>query len=113
MPGHPLATGAGTPAEAQGKGACEWVEGRGGWHDACVDPLATLRVTQGVDGEGFIRALRQLGFGAAPLTASEVAALVASCDADGNGRVDAREWRMRFAAAVERLQTNVLIQVPG
>ena len=45
--------------------------------------------------------------GAAP-SGTEVAALVASCDADGNGRVDAREWRMRFAAAVERLQTNAI-----
>lgn len=63
-----------------------------------------------IDCEGFNRALQQLGFGAAPLTIREVDVLVSSCDADGNGVIDATEWRDRFAAALQRLQTDELVQ---
>ena len=66
----------------------------------------------GVDEGGFAAALRALGFGAgddrsrATLTPAEIAMLVASCDADGDGCVDSVEWRERFAAALLRLSDD-------
>ena len=72
--------------------------------DKVWDVQGVVEDDDSVDSEGFKRALRQLGFGAAPLTQREVDAVVASCDVDGNGSIDAAEWRVRFAAAVERLQ---------
>jgi len=79
--------------------------------DKVWDVQGIVEDDDSVDSEGFKRALRQLGFGAAPLTQREVDAVVASCDVDGNGSIDAAEWRVRFAAAVERLQGTVpLIQ---
>ena len=74
--------------------------------DKVWDVQGVVEDDDSVDGEGFKRALRQLGFGAAPLTQREIDAVVASCDNDGNGSIDAAEWRVRFAAAVERLQTD-------
>ena len=36
--------------------------------------------------------------------------LVDSCDVDGDGRIDSREWCDRFSAALRRLQAEELTQ---
>ena len=89
-----------------------WAGGGGGEGDDGTEGGLRDREADGclVDCEGFNRALQQLGFGAAPLTIREVDVLVSSCDADGNGVIDATEWRDRFAAALQRLQTDELVQ---
>ena len=74
--------------------------------DKVWDVQGVVEDDDSVDSEGFKRALRQLGFGAAPLTQREVDAVVASCDVDGDGSIDAEEWRVRFAAAVRTLETD-------
>ena len=68
---------------------------------------------QPLDVAGFRRALRRLDFkrgdALGTLTEAEVAMLVSSCDGDGDGCVDGREWCDRFASALRRLSGEGLI----
>jgi len=97
-------TGEGRAAESGSTGTATGGGGGGG---------GGARTTVEVDCEGFRRALNALdaesGDALSTLTDAEVASCVSSCDSNGDGAVDAREWCARFGAALVRLRGEQLV----